>query len=89
MPAKDDPDGVPDSWLTRPWRELREELLGDLERRYLTALLRRTEGRIGETASRAGMDPRSLYAKMRHFGLRKEDFRPGRRGTRRRRAVQS
>jgi len=38
-------------------------------------LLRQTAGRVGETARRAGIDPRSLYTKMRRHGLRKEDFR--------------
>jgi DNA-binding NtrC family response regulator len=38
-------------------------------------LLRATGGRIGEAAKRAGIQERSLYEKMKQFGLRKEDFR--------------
>jgi DNA-binding NtrC family response regulator len=45
------------------------------EAAYLEELLRTTGGRIGETARRAGIDPRSLYTKMRRYGLRKEDFK--------------
>jgi DNA-binding NtrC family response regulator len=45
------------------------------ERTYLNELLEATQGRISETASRAGIDPRSLYDKMRRHGLRKEDFK--------------
>jgi len=37
-----------------------------------------TGGRIGEAAGRAGIQERSLYEKMKQFGLRKEDFRRSR-----------
>jgi DNA-binding NtrC family response regulator len=46
-----------------------------MELAYLNDLLERTGGRVGEAARQAGLDPRSLYAKMREHGLRKEDFR--------------
>ncbi len=62
-------------WLERPWSEVREEALAGLECSYLSALLEATEGRVGETAARAGIQPRSLYEKMKRHGLRKEDFR--------------
>ena len=44
------------------------------ERAYLSGLLKATGGRVGQTAKRAGIEPRSLYDKMKHHGLRKEDF---------------
>lgn len=47
----------------------------EAERRYLTALLQYTGGRIGEAARLAGLSPRALYEKMRYHGLRKENFR--------------
>jgi len=46
------------------------------ERAYLSLLLRFNEGRIGKTATKAGITSRALYEKMRHHGLRKEDFKP-------------
>ena len=64
-----------EEWLDRPFREVRREAVRQLEARYITGLLRRTQGRIGETAKLAGMEPRSVYEKMRRHGLRKEDFR--------------
>jgi two-component system response regulator AtoC len=67
--------GPPSSWLGRTLREVREEALETTERSYLEALLADTGGRIGETARRAGIRPRSLYDKMRKHGLRKEDFK--------------
>ena len=75
------PDSVtlsPD-WLTMPLNHVRTVFLENLERNYLEGLLRETEGRIGETARRAGIRERSLYDKMKRHGLRKEDFRKRRR----------
>ena len=69
---------VPAHWLSRHLREVRGEIVATVERSYLAAMLHETAGRIGETAHRAGMEPRSLYEKMKRYGLRKEDFRPGR-----------
>jgi DNA-binding NtrC family response regulator len=66
---------LPPDWIERPWREVRREALEKLERAYLASLLDLTRGRIGETARRAGMEPRSLYSKMKRLGLRKERFR--------------
>ncbi|KIG16863.1 Transcriptional regulator [Enhygromyxa salina] len=68
---------LPEAWLELPWREVRDALLRDGERIYLTHLLTRTRGRIGLTAQHAGLAERSLFEKMRRHGLRKEDFRSG------------
>jgi len=66
---------VPKAWLVQPLREARQKLLSEFERAYLAGLLEATGGRIGETARRAGIQPRSLFDKMRRLGLRKEDYR--------------
>ena len=73
--AIDDAITFDDSWLRRTLAESRHSWNSTLERAYLSGLLRNTNGRIGETATRAGIDPRSLYAKMKQYQLRKEDFR--------------
>jgi DNA-binding NtrC family response regulator len=70
---------LPEDWLDKPLRSARREVLEAFERAYLSGQLQATSGRIGETARRAGLDPRSLYEKMKELGLRKEDFRPTRR----------
>jgi len=66
---------LPDRLMEKPWRKVRKELLDSLERQYLARHLERSGGRIGETARRAGMEPRSLHEKMKRLGLRKEDYR--------------
>ena len=73
-------DDVPAEWLDRPLKDLRGEVVQQVERAYLAALLRQTNGRVGETARRAGIQPRSLFEKMKRYRLRKEDFRPKRPG---------
>lgn len=66
-PFSPDPD--------RPWREVRVQALEQIERQYFTALLRECRGRIGLAAQRAGMNPRSLFERLRKPGIRKEEFR--------------
>jgi DNA-binding NtrC family response regulator len=65
----------PGRLLRRPLRAAREELVQALERWYLGHWLQVSGGRIGQTARRAGLDPRSLYEKMKEYGLKKEEFR--------------
>ncbi len=62
-------------WYGKPLSEAREGLVADFERRYLECLLQETNGNVGLTAERAGIDPRTLYNKMRLYGLTKEAFR--------------
>jgi DNA-binding NtrC family response regulator len=63
------------SLVEMPWRNARRIFLARLEREYLRQLLESTKGHIGQTAKLAGMQPRSLFDKMKKHGLRKEDFR--------------
>jgi DNA-binding NtrC family response regulator len=65
------------SWLSRPLREVRQHAVDKVEYEYLWEQLRATKGRVGETARRAGVQPRWLFEKMRRFGLKKESFRSG------------
>jgi DNA-binding NtrC family response regulator len=62
-------------WLDLPLKAARQALLDNFERRYLARQLERTRGRIGETAARAGVNTRTIYNKMRRYGLRKDDFK--------------
>jgi two-component system, NtrC family, response regulator AtoC len=66
---------LPEGWLKRPLDEVRQQVLEHLERTYLAAVLRQTGGHVGQAAKAAGFTPRSLFDKMRRYGLAKEDFR--------------
>lgn len=63
--------------LDLPLGDARDELVERFEREYLERLLREANGSVGEAARRAGIDERTLYGKMRRYGLRKESFRAG------------
>ena len=80
LPLEDivlDAESIPtmESCLDRPLKEARRKVLDSFEKRYLAELLKATGGKIGETARRAGVDPRSVYMKMRRLGLNKNEFK--------------
>jgi DNA-binding NtrC family response regulator len=68
-------DPLPQTLLDRSLAEARRDVVAKFEARYLTALLRTTGGRIGETAKLAGINERSLYGLMKKHGLSKEEFK--------------
>lgn len=64
-----------DELMALPLQEARRRITEDFERRYLENLLRKHQGTVSEVANDAGINPRTLYEKMRRLGLKKEDFR--------------
>ena len=62
-------------WIDQPMEVGRLAVITNFEHQYLTTLLRRFQGNISSTARHAGVDPRTLYNKMRQLGLRKEEFK--------------
>jgi DNA-binding NtrC family response regulator len=67
--------GVWDGSLEQPLDAARQVVVARFEREYLVRLLTRHRGNVGRTAREAGIDPRTLYNKMRQLGLRKEEFK--------------
>ncbi len=65
-----------EGWLSKPLDLARAEWVARFEREYLSRLLQSTGGRVGKAAEQAGIDPRTLYNKMRRYKLSKEEFRP-------------
>ncbi|MFT7618033.1 MAG: two-component system response regulator AtoC [Planctomycetota bacterium] len=68
-----EPNNVP---LTLP--EARAACVAEFEARYIQDMLQETEGKINECAERAGITTRSLYQKMKTYGIHKEQFKPRR-----------
>jgi two-component system response regulator AtoC len=64
-----------ESFLNRPFSEAREALLSAFEANYLAHVLSESHGRIGESATLAGLNERTLYGMMKRHGLQKEDFK--------------
>jgi len=58
-----------------PLEKVRRKAIEQVERAYLTELLRQNKGRIAPTAQSAGIGVRQLHKLMRKYGLRKEDFK--------------
>ncbi len=74
-PESRDTAGFPRALFSAKLPEARHRLVEEFERRYLSRLLTKHEGRIGPTARSAGITPRALYEKMKNLGLAKEDFK--------------
>ena len=65
----------PEDWEGKQLPEVIESVNREVERLYLEHLLSRTRGRIDHSAKLAGVTTRSLYAKMKSYGLRKEEYK--------------
>ncbi|MBN2070379.1 MAG: sigma-54-dependent Fis family transcriptional regulator [Candidatus Krumholzibacteriota bacterium] len=68
-------DNLDPDWRNQQLKDVKTRVIEKVESSYLKMVLSETGGRVGEAARRAGIHPRGLYDKMRHYGLRKEDFR--------------
>jgi DNA-binding NtrC family response regulator len=68
-------EALPAAAWDRPLAEARGDLVACFEREFISRLLQRTQGRVGEAARAAGINERSLYDLMRRRGLRKEEFK--------------
>jgi DNA-binding NtrC family response regulator len=68
---------LPSSWMGLGLREFRRRVADAAETAYLRALLERSRGRVGQAAALAGVDPRSLFDRLRKHGLRKEEYKGG------------
>lgn len=66
---------APDSWRGRRLAEVLGDMQEATEKLYLQMVLQQARGRIGEAADLAGITSRSLYTKMKKYGLRKETFK--------------
>ncbi|HMS17608.1 MAG TPA: helix-turn-helix domain-containing protein, partial [Planctomycetota bacterium] len=65
------------SWSYLPYEEARAQVLKEFESGYIKAILAKTQGRLGEAARLMGLNPRSVYEKLKRYGIDKRDFRSG------------
>ncbi|MEM6929498.1 MAG: sigma 54-interacting transcriptional regulator, partial [Myxococcota bacterium] len=56
-------------------KENTQAVLQKIETAYLREVLQRCQGHLGQTATAAGITRRTLYTKMRQYGLEQQDFR--------------
>ena len=62
-------------WNNKPLSQVLSKTVEETERRYLELALQKSQGRIGKAAEAAGISPRSLYIKMKKYGIDKRDFK--------------
>ncbi|MFK7928780.1 MAG: sigma 54-interacting transcriptional regulator [Myxococcota bacterium] len=60
-----------------PLKDNNDRAIEQVERAYLHRLLRRCQGHMERTADAAGVSRRTLYTKMKQYGLRASDFKTG------------
>lgn len=65
----------PAEWAEMSLPEVMDQVRKKTEERYLKMILQKTGGRITEGAKMAGITTRSLYSKMREYGLKKESYK--------------
>jgi two-component system response regulator AtoC len=61
--------------MDAPLLEARAALVERFEREYLSKLLQKHRGKVGEVARAAGIAERNLYEKMKQLGLSRDDYR--------------
>jgi DNA-binding NtrC family response regulator len=61
--------------LTRPFRDLKQEMIEGFERDYVGELLRSNRGNLAAAARQAGMDRKNLWAMAKKYGIDVEGFR--------------
>jgi len=61
--------------VTRPFRELKQEMIDAFETQYLTELLRVHQGNLAQAARAAGMDRKNLWALVARHGLERARFK--------------
>jgi two-component system, NtrC family, response regulator AtoC len=70
-----DANCLPVDWTEKTMNEIVGDVQEKIEKMYLDMVLRKTHGRIKKGADQAGITTRSLYTKMKKYGLRKEDYK--------------
>ncbi len=59
-----------------PFREAKERVVSEFERRYIEEVLRRHGGKLTEAARAAGMDNKNFSEKMKRYGITLESCKP-------------
>lgn len=66
---------LPANWDKLRLADLTELAQSRVEKKYLEKVLSDTNGRIGKTADQAGIQTRTLFNKMKLYGLDKKDYK--------------
>ncbi len=61
--------------ITLPLKQVKREIVEQVERKYLKELLTKHSGNINQVARQAKIDNKTLYEKMKKYSYRKENFK--------------
>jgi DNA-binding NtrC family response regulator len=61
--------------INLPLKQVKREVIEQVERKYLKELLKKSRGNINQVARQAKIDNKTLYEKMKKYNYRKEDFK--------------
>jgi two-component system response regulator AtoC len=64
--------------LSRPFRDLKQDVIEGFEREYVRELLRTHRGNLAAAARQAGMDRKNLWALAKKYGIDLDGYRDGR-----------
>ncbi len=59
-----------------PFRDAKERIVSEFERRYIEEILRRHGGKLTDAARAAGMDNKNFSEKMKRYGITLDSFKP-------------
>ena len=71
----DSPDARISLDISLPLSEVRRLSIETIERHYLKQLLASNNGKINETAKKAGVTARQIHKLLTKYGIRKEEFK--------------
>ena len=61
--------------ISMPLKQVKRQIIAQVEKKYLNEVLKQCQGSINMAARRAGIDNKTLYEKMKEYGIKKEDFK--------------
>lgn len=66
---------APKDWQGKSLEEVKQGILEEVEKLYLQMVLKAAGGRLNKASLMAGITSRSLYSKMKRYGLHKETYK--------------
>lgn len=75
IPLSDDLATLPADWENMTLAQVKNKIIGRIEKQYLEKVLEKTKGRVGKAALIADIHPRGLYSKMKKYALDKAQFK--------------
>lgn len=60
---------------TLTYKEYMRNIIAEAERKYILAVLKHSKGNIRMTADKVGLDRKTVYRKIKEYGIKKEEYK--------------